>query len=528
MRLVYQNAESVIVWLGPSNSEVDYLFDVMRQLDNHVLTTASPHTSETWETQWTLLRWRSPGNYHHQRIENALRQMLRREWFTRIWVLQEVALAKLAIITCGQSKVSSRTFVMMPSLLEIECDVAEQARLEIMPGLLRRISWWAEDSTVDLVTLLKKFGKSNASDPRDRIYALLGLSADAYNSDILRPNYEISLPETIQHCVAYLLMKSKDLPSQTPVEQLPKWDIDEFLDFMENLPFQVFKWATDRADEALLTNLLTAQKVKKDSLLMKAFSGYEGCQGSALVVAIKQANVVLVDLILPWVNEDPGKRDDKGNTLLMVAAKEGGHDVLEVMLRFCGVGILPGSTWMRTQLFTAIGLGDLASVEVSLNALRADEFWHDRDFDRMLNLAARRGDREMVYLFLRRFKSQTPEAVAFKDFDGFTILETAIFGGFSEIVKMLLTYEPRATHYAAHAAVLNNQPDILDRILDLDPHLVNRNAPDIPKLLQTASRTGGRRILEVLLHRGAMDPGGPYAEMVAAYDKLATDLWTLC
>lgn len=528
MRLVYQNAESVIVWLGPSNSEVDHLFDVMRQLDNHVLTTNRPHTRDTWETQWTLLRWRSPGKYHHRGFQNALRQMLRREWFTRIWVLQEVAVAKSAIITCGQNKVSSRTFVMMPSLLVIARDVGERARLEIMPGPLRRTSWWAEDSTADLLTLLKKFGKSNASDQRDRIYALLGLSTDAYNSDILRPNYEISLSETIQHCVAYLLMKTKDLPSQTPVQQLPKWGVDDFLEALKDLPSEVFKWAVDHANEVLLTNFLIAQKGKKDPQLMHNLMDYKGCQGSAFMVAIKQANVVLMDLLLPWVSEDVAKRDEKGNTLLMVAAKAGGHDVLGLMLRFWGVDILPGRTWMRTQLFTAIGLGDLASVEVSLNALRTDDFWNDRNFNGMLNLATRRGDMNMVHLFLRRFKAQNPEAVAFKDFEGFKILETAIAGGFSMIVKMLLGYEPRATHHAAHNAVLSKQPDILDRILDLDPHLVNRNAPDIPNLLQTASGTGDRKIIELLLHRGAIaDPEGPYAEMVTTVDEMATDLWTL-
>lgn len=506
MRLVYQNAESVIVWLGPSNSEVDHLFDVMRQLDNYVLTTNRPHTIDTWETQWKSLIWGSPGNHYHwhRSIHIAFRQMLRREWFTRIWVLQEVALAKLAIITCGQRQVSSRTFVMMPSLLEIKCDVGQQARLEIMPGLLRRTSWWSEDSTVDLLTLLRKFGRTNASDQRDRIYALLGLSAEAYNSDILRPNYEISLQETIQHCVAYLLMKTKDLPSHTPVEQLPKWDIDWFLEALENLPFQVFKWATDHSNEALLTNFLIAQNNKKDSQLMYAFIGYKGCQGSAFTVAIKHANAVLVDLLLPWVNKDISERDEKGDTLLMVDAKEGDHGVLGPILRFWGIDILPGRTWMRTQLFTAIGLGDLASVEVSLNALRADDFWHDRDFNRMLDLTTQRGDEKMVVLFLNWFKAQNPEAVAFKDFDGFTILETAITGGFSEIVKMLLAYEPRATLHAAHNAVLSNQRDILGIVLDLDPNLVNRNAPDIPNLLRLSLKTGKGRITKLLLQKGAM------------------------
>lgn len=521
MRLVYRNAESVIVWLGPSNSEVDHVFDVMRQLDNHVLTTDRPHTTDTWETRWTFLRWRFPGHRHDYRIENALRQILRREWFTRIWVLQEVALAKSAIITCGQSKVSSRTFVMMPSLLKIECDAGEQARLEIMPGLLRRTSWWAENSTVELLTLLQKFGQSNASDQRDRIYALLGLSADAYNSDILRPNYEISLPETIQHCVAYLLMKTKDLPSQTPVEQLPRWDIDEFMEALENLPFEVFKWATDHADQALLINFLIAQKVKKNFRLMHLCMGYEGRQGSALMVAINRANSVLLDLLMPWGNENLGQKDEKGNTSLMVAAKEGDHGVLGLMLRISGVDTFPGRSRKRIQLFTATELGDLAEVEGSLNALWVDDFWSVWSFNRVLSVATRRGHQKVVCLFLRRFKTYSREAVAFKDLD-----KTATIGGFSKIVKMLLAYERHATLYAAHNAVVSKQLNILDIILDLDPHLINRNTPHIPNLLQTAARTGMKSINEILLDRFMMvDWPDPYRAIGTSYDQMAIALW---
>jgi hypothetical protein len=45
-----------------------------------------------------------------------------------------------------------------------------QAVLDIMPGLSREESWWNEKR--DLHTLLSKFIRSKASDPRDMVYAL--------------------------------------------------------------------------------------------------------------------------------------------------------------------------------------------------------------------------------------------------------------------------------------------------------------------------------------------------------------------
>lgn len=117
--------------------------------------------------------------------------LLARPWFQRVWVLQEVAKARRAKVMCGNKTVSSHIFAIMSTLLEARPDTHEQAVLDIMPGSARKYSWWVEKR--DLCTLLSKFCKAKASDPRDTIYALLGISSDAYDTDTLRPDYSKSL-----------------------------------------------------------------------------------------------------------------------------------------------------------------------------------------------------------------------------------------------------------------------------------------------------------------------------------------------
>jgi len=56
-----------------------------------------------------------------------------------------------------------------------------------MLGPLRKDSWWSQKR--DLYTLLLKFRGSKVSDERDIIYALLGISSDALDTDILRADY---------------------------------------------------------------------------------------------------------------------------------------------------------------------------------------------------------------------------------------------------------------------------------------------------------------------------------------------------
>ncbi|KAG8675843.1 hypothetical protein FPOAC2_01925 [Fusarium poae] len=55
-----------------------------------------------------------------------------------------------------------------------------------MPGPSKDTSWWAQDRNI--CTLLCKFKGSEASDPRDRVYALMGMASDM-NSNAIEADY---------------------------------------------------------------------------------------------------------------------------------------------------------------------------------------------------------------------------------------------------------------------------------------------------------------------------------------------------
>src|ERR1700722_19778739 len=74
-------------------------------------------------------------------LVEGLESLLRRNWFKRVWVIQETANARVAEIVCGGKSVSASIFALMPSLLEITPDPHCQPILDIMPGTLRNSSW---------------------------------------------------------------------------------------------------------------------------------------------------------------------------------------------------------------------------------------------------------------------------------------------------------------------------------------------------------------------------------------------------
>jgi len=197
---IYSQAEKVIVWLGQATRETDLLLESLQRLEN--LSTRDGHGYRYWELeQWTQF-WLSVPKNPDSELRYGLGLLLSRPWFRRVWILQEIANAKKASILCGTKSVRAHTFALAPSLIGIKPERHCRAVLDIMPGSLREKTWWAENR--DLYNLLLKFSESEASDPRDKVYALLGISSDAQDTDSLRPDYRKGLHEVIQDTSSFL------------------------------------------------------------------------------------------------------------------------------------------------------------------------------------------------------------------------------------------------------------------------------------------------------------------------------------
>ncbi|KAE9376366.1 HET-domain-containing protein [Stipitochalara longipes BDJ] len=207
---IYRKAEEVLIWLGQATKETDIAMDSMSQLHKEITQIGSNwrQSGQTWMNSQLFERLALTGVYKDWRDEYSMRRdglkvLLRRSWFQRIWVLQEVANARVALVVCGRKSVSAGTFALVPSMIQLPLDEHCRAVLDIMPGISRKESWWSEKR--DLYTLLVKFGGSQATDPRDRIFALLGMSTDAYQDKILRADYTKSDQQVVRDCILFLI-----------------------------------------------------------------------------------------------------------------------------------------------------------------------------------------------------------------------------------------------------------------------------------------------------------------------------------
>jgi hypothetical protein len=193
MRAIYSGATRVYVWLGEENKEdnlgVDFIagITVTAVGRDDLALVASP---EGLISPWPIIDvpddHPSEGPTITQRLVCSLSFFFNRPWFRRVWVLQEVANAATTLVMCGQTRLRwghvllvakyhhSRNTVhnayVVPKypdrvngfLPQVWVDLAERGRARLMP----------------FMELMFAARELHATDPRDKLYALLGLAKE--------------------------------------------------------------------------------------------------------------------------------------------------------------------------------------------------------------------------------------------------------------------------------------------------------------------------------------------------------------
>jgi hypothetical protein len=210
MGYVYAKASKVIVWLGePTEYVGGYEYQELRGLFERSQLPGSSYESflndegPTWNQGTT-----SGLPLTTEEIVNEIPQsstgastLFDFPWFRRIWVLQEVFNATRVVVVCGeqttswfsilQANVSNNCFMMMPGPLNVR----------VMPALFSDLfaitrssnqghfGYAPQTPVADILDIVVAGLDLDASDPRDKLFALLNL-AQPSNDSVLRPDYE--------------------------------------------------------------------------------------------------------------------------------------------------------------------------------------------------------------------------------------------------------------------------------------------------------------------------------------------------
>lgn len=480
MRLVYKEAERVIVWLGdmpsdgvgnPGHHGTLRLEAFASQLARRSLDTSSLKSDvlSTWSWHFDdLIRLQHCGHPGacpsstavDDEIALAMRELLNRPWFKRVWIIQEIASAKSGIIMCGQgghtASVPMRAFAVLPSLLEgkgLEVPAHAQAVLDVMPVAgQRRRGWWNERH--DLRTLLTKFRSSQSSEPRDFVYALLGIASDTNVNNVIQPDYEIATEDLFRKTASYLI--SSELPNlESYTLPTDKETLIQVLNDPNGLLHGILVWAAQRNDHITAMRLLKNGPCKVDSWTRSStYKDWLGkiqsvgdstalieevlaqndlpvashVQSSILQLAVRKGPRDVSWLLSTRRDFDVNCRDLYGGTPLHTAVLEERHDVVKFMLEVEGIDVNITARPGETPLSTAISMNNIAATKLLLQHKYIDINRTTRQGETALSMAVSMENAAMSELLLQHqladgndpYNPKNPllgKAMAFEDFE---------------------------------------------------------------------------------------------------------------
>ncbi|KAF2493959.1 hypothetical protein BU16DRAFT_562915 [Lophium mytilinum] len=272
MAETFKAAQKVIVWLG---KEDEYTSDALSVI-NAISNIPEPH----WDSASYTSFYADEGclkelGISHLSIFNWIGfiAFINRPWFKRAWVVQEIALARSAVLVCGQNtflwdKLSKTLAFIKKSRwyhhLSTE-KLRHVAAVRETPGVYKNFlkskadvdmsSFYLDRTRIQVAAsgrlvphstvrrrkpslrvLLDMHRFSGSTDPRDKVYAFLGLAdrkAPPFNTQAraLAADYKLSVQQVYSETVRALLVANKHLDilchkedrSRTKIPNLPSW-----------------------------------------------------------------------------------------------------------------------------------------------------------------------------------------------------------------------------------------------------------------------------------------------------------------
>ncbi|KAH6976552.1 heterokaryon incompatibility protein-domain-containing protein [Ilyonectria sp. MPI-CAGE-AT-0026] len=248
MKDIYSNAPSLLIWLGDvSESTAKGAMGLIHDIQ----AVAWPYLEGNAEDMEQF----SSEDFVQPRLDATQKfmQLLTQEWFFRMWIIQEVATATgstVALVRFQPVQWGFLTHVVFACCSQMLSSDGLQSLL-VMAGshdkilktlleLTRCYQGWTQETRTepdgrldeDVAQRLKKLlrcskGLFKATDPRDLLYALLGLLGTGSIPQELSPNYAIPFKEVFHQYAVYIIKHTKSLGFlpcyKRQLEGVPSW-----------------------------------------------------------------------------------------------------------------------------------------------------------------------------------------------------------------------------------------------------------------------------------------------------------------
>jgi hypothetical protein len=225
MKYIYEEATAVIVWVGLEDDQSVKAQDFMEYLGRE------PSELEAFRKE----QYQSAKSERFQSSWEACDGFFARPYWRRVWIIQEIAAAANVSVQCGK-RVTSWDDVQR--LLQFKTDLINFEKYRALVRNKARLG--------TLLEALFDTRHSLATDPKDKVYALLGLVSDG-NQITGLPNYSQTVDVMLKKITKIILQREKNLnliairrPDMAPSGVLPSW-----VPHLTDLAQSVLPWQAD-------------------------------------------------------------------------------------------------------------------------------------------------------------------------------------------------------------------------------------------------------------------------------------------
>jgi hypothetical protein len=246
MGKIYSMAERVMVWLGEvESSQAEGVSHTVSSIADRVRKAREEKGSAENNLQgYHCLQIQ--GNYNDTTTRTVLKRLFDMPWFSRIWCIQEIVLAKDAIMLWGEHELSwadvGTTAAWISELVPVRALEYKMDAFYTDVEVHNAYQMYAlQREPHDLLELLNECTAFKVSNPRDRVYGILALVQPQEEAQALCVDYNKSVGEVYTDTVVAWIQLHKDLEPLSYVHHgythrqshegftswTPNWDLDE-------------------------------------------------------------------------------------------------------------------------------------------------------------------------------------------------------------------------------------------------------------------------------------------------------------
>jgi hypothetical protein len=219
MKDIYERAQTVVVWLGPADTDSDLAMDVIERLSS-IFRRAKKVTATTSVDEALLSH--ADGKAIDDKSWTAVRRILHRPWFQRAWIIQEVSIPNSGqyptAVWCGHRRIGwdylylANYFLHQVMLQKdsVNFSFIGNRNLHYLVDLKYTRQYPSTNGPLDLLRLLLTACLFDATDPRDNIFSILAIATDGNHEDI-QPDYSRPVEEVYERFAMHMIQQNNSL-----------------------------------------------------------------------------------------------------------------------------------------------------------------------------------------------------------------------------------------------------------------------------------------------------------------------------